>query len=984
MANKKNTVIERRNYVVPDKQNYNITLIIPCYNESARLPQMFKGLQEFDKLWQQDYTIILVDDGSTDATAGLIEKDDFFNRLTAKNKIQLIRLAKNSGKGFALKAGVEAATGAHVLTLDADMSTRPSELINWLKLTNGILPENEILIASRELPDSKIKEKRGRQILGEVFNLLVRFFTPLHNRDTQCGFKLYPVPVAKKLFSRLKTSGWSHDVELLYNACLSGISIKDMPVTWTVMEGSKINPIKDSFGMFIQLLSLSLRIKFNYYFVEPLQKSNGNTFTGINSGKKPLHRFIFSVLAVLLFFAMPIMSRSYGITGDELVQKEYGEKVLSFILTLGKDKSYLTVGGHFQNLYYYGGFFDFWCAVANKIFSRIDAYTIRHILNAFFGFLAIFFAGRVAKELGSWRTGWFTMLLLATSPAFFGQCMNNPKDIPFAAAYIISLYFILKFVQQLPSPNRRTIILLILGIAMAIDIRVPGIMLIVILFLFTGADFILKKDFRNSLFASSENFWKVVRTSVVIVVISYFAGLIFFPYGLSSPITNPIKAFNEMQAFSTNIRVLFDGRSIMSDAIPWNYIPQWIFVTAPVIVLLGAIGVFFTMPFIKKYFKTRYLLYLLMFAVFLPWLYAGVIKQSPMYDGWRQFLFIYPPLVVGAGVFWDSLFELLKNKIAQIVIALAMVALLYLPVSWSVKNHPNEVVYFNELEGGIDNAYGKYETDYYMNSLKQACLWFEKNVNVSKPVIVGTNCANPVSYYLTNYSKNIKVAYTRFDERDKHDWDYAIFYSRFIDPDQVEDNRWMSKNTIHIVKADNAPLCIIVKRTDKSDFYAYQALKKNDYQTATLDYKQAIKADSNNDLAYTGLTLAYLQSAKFDSALAVAQNTLKIFPGYQSALMITGVIKMQQGDLTQAAQTFSSLIGRDSTNTTAYYYLAKCYLQQGYVSLAETDLNTDIRINPDDINAYAALGSIYKQQGNMAMANQYFEIVNELKKQMHH
>jgi glycosyltransferase involved in cell wall biosynthesis/Flp pilus assembly protein TadD len=980
MANKKNTVIERRNYAVPDKQNYSITLVIPCFNESSRLPKMFKGLQEFDELWQQDYNVILVNDGSTDATGELIEKDDFFNRLKAKNKIQLIHLPKNTGKGFALKAGVEAATGTHVLTLDTDMSTRPSELINWLKLNNGILPENEIWIGSRELAASKITEKQGRKLLGEVFNLLVRFFTPLHNHDTQCGFKLYPVSVAKKLFLNLKTPGWSHDVELLYTAYLSGISIKDMPVTWTTMDGSKINPVRDSFIMFIQLLSLSLRVKFNYYFVEPLQKSNDTSSNSINSGNKPLHRFIFSLFALVLFFMLPIMSRSFGITGDELVQKTYGEKVLSFFLTMGRDQSYLT----YKDLHFYGGFFDFWCTIANKIFKGVDAYTMRHMLNAFFGFLVIFFAGRTAKELGSWRTGWFTMLLLAASPAFFGQCMNNPKDVPYAAAYIISIYFILKLVQQLPSPNRRTIILLILGIAMAISTRMPGIMLIVITYMFVGAEFVLNKNLRDSIFSTPKGLTKVVRILIIITLVSYFAGLIFFPYGLVSPITNPMNAFNYMQKFSNGIRILFNGQSIMSDQIPWNYIPQWIFITAPVIVLSGAMSVFITMPFIKKYFKTRYLLYVLAFAVFLPWLYAGVVKQSPLYDGWRQFLFIYPPIVVGASVFWDSLFELLKNKIAHIIIAIAMVALLYLPVSWSIKNYPNEVVYFNEIEGGIDNAYGKYETDYYMNSMKQACDWFEKNVNTSKPILVATNCGAPVSYYLTKYSKNIKVFYVRFDERDKKDWDYGFFYSRFIDPGQLENNSWISKDTIHIVKADNAPLSIIVKRTDKSDFYASQALKKNDFQTAILNYQQAIKSDSNNDLAYMGLTISYYQAGKLDSALAVAQNTLKIFHGYQNALMIIGAVKMQLGNFSQAAQTYSALIAKDSTNTTAYYNLARCYLQLGYPGLAIDDLNTDVRINPDDINAYSVLGSIYKQRGENDMARQYFEIVNELKRQMHH
>ena len=978
MANKKNTLTERRNMTVNEKQNYRITLVIPCYNESHRLEQLFNGLQEFDKVWTLDYDIILVDDGSTDGTSDLIKSNDVFEQLQAKNKIQLIQLTKNAGKGFALKTGVEVATGTHVLTLDADMSTRPTELISWLKLNNNQFSNTEVWIASRELDSSKITEKKDRKVLGNVFNLLVRFFTPLHNRDTQCGFKLYPLSVAKQLFSQLHTSGWSHDVELLYDAYLSGIPIRDMPVTWETMDGSKINPLKDSFRMFIQLFTISLRVKFNYYLVEPLKKPY-RPFNGINSGNKPLHRFIFSALALLLFFMLPIVSRSFGITGDELVQKEYGEKVLDFFLTFGKDQGYLTVGGKHQNLYLYGGFFDFWCAVANKIFSGIDVYTMRHILNAFFGFLAIFFAGRAAKELGSWRTGWFTMLLLASSPAFFGQCMNNPKDVPFAAAYIISIYFLLKLIQQLPSPNRRTIILLIIGIGMAISIRVPGVMLIVITFMFVGADFVLNKSFRASVLNTSKGFTNLVTTLAIITIASYFAGLIFFPYGLSSPISNPMKAFNEMQKFSTNIRLLFDGQHIMSDNIPCYYIPQWIYITAPIIVIAGFIGVWIELPFIKKYFKARHVFYVLAFAVVLPWLYAGVVKQSPLYDGWRQFLFIYPPIVVGAGVFWDSLFELLKNKIVQSALALGMAVLLFLPISWSIKNHPNEVVYFNEIQGGIDGAYGKYETDYYMNSLKQACNWFEKNVDTSKPITVATNCANPVYYYLTAYSKNIKVIYTRFDARAQKSWDYGIFYSRFIDHTQLETNSWISKNTIHEVKADNTPLDIIVKRTDKSDFYGYEAMKKSKLDSAIAYFKEAIKADSNNELAYDGLAQCYFQSAKYDSAVTVVNGALKIYPGYENAILIKGVSLMRKGDLGNAAKSFNNLIAIDSTDNAAYDNLALCYLQQGNAEAGISYLNQAIKVNPDDIQAYYYLGTIYQRRGDNATAKKYFDVVNQLK-----
>lgn len=518
---------------------------------------------------------------------------------------------------------------------------------------------------------------------------------------------------------------------------------------------------------------------------------------------------------------------------------------------------------------------------------------------------------------------------------------------------------------------------------MAISIRVPGVMLIAITFMFVGADFILNKKTRTQILNTPKGFSNLVITLIIITVASYFAGLIFFPYGLVAPLSNPIKAFNEMQKFSTNIRLLFDGQHIMSDNIPWNYIPQWIYITAPIIVLIGFVGFWVMMPFIKKYFKVSQVFYLLAFAVLFPWLYAGVIKQSPLYDGWRQFLFIYPPIVVGAGVFWDSLFELLKNKIIQGVLAVIMAGLIFLPVSWSVKNHPNEVVYFNEIEGGfgsgIDAAYGKYETDYYMNSMKQACNWFEKNVDLSKPIIVASNCVDPVYLYLTPYSKNIKVIYTRFDARAQKYWDYGIFYSRFVDHSQLDDNSWISKNTIHVVKADSTPLDIIVLRKDKSDYYGYQALKRNNVDSSIAYFKNAISADANNELAFYGLAQAYFQATKYDSVITTVSQVLKIYPNYENAILLMGVSQMRKGQLQQAMQSFGNLIAKDTTDNAAYDNLALCYLQQGNVEMGISYLNQSIKVNPDDIQAYYYLGTIYQRRGDMTTAKKYFDMVNQLK-----
>jgi dolichyl-phosphate beta-glucosyltransferase len=201
-----------------------LSLVIPCYNEEQRIPQLIAGLEEFTKRTNLDYEIIIVDDGSTDATAAIIQSNGFFKSLDAAGKFRLIRLPENKGKGIALKTGVEAASGTHILTLDADMSARPVEIEKWITLNNNKLPDREIWIGSREHADSKITEISSRRWTGRIFNFCVRLLTPLRHRDTQCGFKLYPTNIAKDLFAKQRSGGWAHDIELLYRCGTTGNS----------------------------------------------------------------------------------------------------------------------------------------------------------------------------------------------------------------------------------------------------------------------------------------------------------------------------------------------------------------------------------------------------------------------------------------------------------------------------------------------------------------------------------------------------------------------------------------------------------------------------------------------------------------------------------------------------------------------------------------------------------------------------------------
>ncbi|MFK7807284.1 MAG: dolichyl-phosphate beta-glucosyltransferase, partial [Saprospiraceae bacterium] len=294
--------------------NERLSLVIPCYNESKRIGNLFSTLKTFGSKWNGPLEIILVDDGRTDDTAKQAEK-----YLDGNSSAQLIKLSQNSGKGAALKKGVEAATGDYVLTLDADMATNPIMLKSWLKsFKSGSFPKDKILIGSREHEDSKVEGQPLRRFAGLIFNFIIQLFTNINLPDTQCGFKLYPAEAAKNLFGKLKTNGWAHDVELLYRAKLSGLGIKSMPITWTHQDDSKITLFSDSIKMFWETIKISARLNFEYFITEPLRNWKGK------GGEAPIFRFLFLLLAVILFFLMPYVSTDYAITGDELAQKTYG------------------------------------------------------------------------------------------------------------------------------------------------------------------------------------------------------------------------------------------------------------------------------------------------------------------------------------------------------------------------------------------------------------------------------------------------------------------------------------------------------------------------------------------------------------------------------------------------------------------------------------------------------------------------------------
>ena len=638
-STKKGSAVKKGNKSkkVSFKHNYTgkLSLIIPLYNEVGRLPLLSISLRKFEKQWTTPYEVIFVNDCSTDDTY------NHLNELFADNEVshvdyKIIQNKKNSGKGYALKQGVADSTGDHILTLDADMASEPSNLLNWLrKLDNNTFDDHTILIGSREHKDSNVElDGNKRKVLGRLFNFWIQLLSGIICKDTQCGFKLYPKAIGKWIFSVMKTKGWAHDVELLHRAKLYHIDFVEMPVNWKEVSESKISVWYDGLKMGLTSLGIVFQNIFKFFLLEPLSLLKKKDLHKIG-GESPVYRFLFAILSLFLLFFMPIISFDYGITADEEVQYPYGKHILSYFESNGVDDSALN----FKNLYLYGGIFDYSMAWMHKyIFNSWDVFEMRHMFNALVGAILMIFTGLLTQRVSrKWQAAFWALVFVFLSPRIFGHSMNNPKDIPFAAGYIISVYFLLGFIRALPRFSISSIAGFIIGVALTINIRVGGILLIPYLFLFTGCAFLLQKKLHIFL----KKFGYLIKIALLLLVMSllgYIGGTLYWPFAKEDWINGPLMALSEMSNFATGIRMVWEGQHYWSDFLPWYYILKWLSISTPLIILLGFPFVIY--PIIKDN-KNRLILLMVIFTGIFPLGYS-IYKQSALYDGMRHFLFIYP------------------------------------------------------------------------------------------------------------------------------------------------------------------------------------------------------------------------------------------------------------------------------------------------------------------------------------------------------
>ena len=208
--------------------------------------------------------VVVVDDGSADATAGIVEHAAA-SLAPGPVTLRVLRNGVNRGKGYSIKHGVLLAEGAYVLVSDADFSTPIEELPRLLEPV--VAGDCDLAIGSRGLSGARVEVHQPfwREGMGRIFNRIVRLLTGLPFSDTQCGFKVMRRDAVLRLFRTARIDRFAWDVEILYLAAKAGLEVREIPVLWRNAPGSKVRPVRDSLNMLRDVVRIRWRDRRGRY-----------------------------------------------------------------------------------------------------------------------------------------------------------------------------------------------------------------------------------------------------------------------------------------------------------------------------------------------------------------------------------------------------------------------------------------------------------------------------------------------------------------------------------------------------------------------------------------------------------------------------------------------------------------------------------------------------------------------------------------------
>jgi hypothetical protein len=404
--------------------------------------------------------------------------------------------------------------------------------------------------------------------------------------------------------------------------------------------------------------------------------------------------------------------QQYGLAWDEPLQVSIGRTNLYYITT--HDPYLLS----FTDRYYGPAYEMILFLLTNSSDSRL-MYLQRHLFNFLFFLGGVVAFNRLAQRLfGSSWMGFLASIFLMLSPRIFADSFYNSKDIPFLVVFIFAMLTLVLF---LDNPTWLTAVLHAGVSAFLIAIRISGIFIPIISIVFLIARWIFQ--------SKSGPFWRELFSICIYLVLTVSLTTLFYPIFWHDPLAEFINGINRMSHYPWIADVLYMGNLIKTDQLPWHYIPVWISISTPILYLV-CFGLGVTLMVIglfrrsANWYDSERRNHLIIITCFLCPLFVVIILHSVLYDAWRQMFFIYPAFLLisvqGIRLAIPLLQRWFRLNLVYSFVAISLVIGVIDPVSFAVRNHPFENIYFNRLAGdNMVQIKQRFELDYWGLSFKQ-------------------------------------------------------------------------------------------------------------------------------------------------------------------------------------------------------------------------------------------------------------------------
>lgn len=425
-----------------------------------------------------------------------------------------------------------------------------------------------------------------------------------------------------------------------------------------------------------------------------------------------------AVLALALLVVVAT-HRDYGVTWDEGVQARYGELVVDYFRSGFRDRR----ADDFLSLRIYGPPFE---AGAALVYGAVPLpkWELRHLLTALVGLVAVPGLLACARALREPWLGPVAAVALLTMPRFWGDLFANSKDVPFAAAFTVAMAA-LATLAAAPVRSVRRVLLAGLAVGAAAALRPGGLPMLAAVLLLAV---VLSVRMGPSRGVTARGAGAAVVAAVVMLAIAWLVMIAFWPWAHAAPLRHPVQAMASAASLAKVYPVLFEGRVLPSNQLPARYVAQFVAITTPLpLLLLALVGLVVAVRSQWRQPTGAAARALLVFELWLlgPVAAAAIVRPN-VYDGLRHFLFVLPAIALFAGLGALTIATAPRRGAPRALATLAVVAALLWPVPALVRLHPYQYTYFNELVGGLSGASGRYETDYWVASYREAMQWIQQ------------------------------------------------------------------------------------------------------------------------------------------------------------------------------------------------------------------------------------------------------------------